>query len=331
MICLGIESTAHTFGAGIASDDSKRKRIGKILSDEKESFFVSRGIHPREAAEHHSEAAGAVLERALAKAGLTMKDVDLISFSQGPGIPPCLCVGAAFARALSLFHKKPLLGVNHCVAHIEVAKLATDARDPIVLFVSGGNSQVIGLAGGKYRVFGETLDIAVGNAIDKLARELDLGFPGGPRIAELASKGKYVELPYNVKGMDFSFSGLLTEVIRRHKSGKQSTEDLCHSFQENAFAMLVEATERAVSHTEKTEVLLTGGVAASKRLSEMLGTMCKERGAKFSVVPREYSGDCGAMIAWQGLLEYGAGRRQKVSDTRIIRNWRTDDVEVDWA
>ncbi|MFH1126658.1 MAG: KEOPS complex N(6)-L-threonylcarbamoyladenine synthase Kae1, partial [archaeon] len=283
MLSLGIEGTAHTLGIGIVDEK------GNILASKKSSFFPPLGIHPREAAEHHAEMAPKLLKDALKSAKINIKDLDMISFSQGPGLPPCLRITATFARTLSLKLKKPLVGVNHCISHIDIAKLLTDAIDPIVLYVSGGNSQVIGFTCGKYRVFGETLDIAIGNAIDKFARDCDLGFPGGPVIEKLAKDGKYIELPYTVKGMDFSYSGLVTDVVRRYKAGAKLA-DLCFSFQEHAFAMLIEATERALAHTEKTEVLITGGVAANKRFNEMLSIMAKERGARYYACPMEYAG-----------------------------------------
>ncbi|VVB59896.1 tRNA N6-adenosine threonylcarbamoyltransferase [uncultured archaeon] len=198
----------------------------------------------------------------------------------------------------------------------------TNAIDPLVLYVSGGNSQIIGYLGGKYRVFGETLDIAIGNAIDKFARETGIPFPGGPEVEQLAVGGKYVPLPYTVKGMDFSFSGLSTEVVRRFKSGKFELKDLCFSFQETAFAMLAEVSERALAHTEKNTLLLTGGVAANKRLSEMLGIMCEDRGVEFSAVPREFAGDCGANIAWTGILE---SKRKIKRQIDIFPKWRIDE------
>jgi len=318
MISLGIEGTAHTFGIGIIDDK------GRILGDAKSSFFPPKGIHPREAAEHHAEVATKLLTDALSKAHVGLEDIDIVSFSQGPGLPPCLRVVATFARALSLKLGKPLVGVNHCIAHIDIAKLLTKAKDPIILYVSGGNSQIIGFAGGKYRVFGETLDIAIGNAIDKFARECDLGFPGGPVIEKLAKEGKYIELPYTVKGMDFSFSGIVTDVVRRHKAGAK-IEDLAFSFQEHAFAMLVEATERALSHTEKDEALVTGGVAANKRFNEMISIMCKERGAKYFACPMEYAGDNGVMIAWSGMMRYKKGMALKLEESGIRPKWRVDD------
>jgi N6-L-threonylcarbamoyladenine synthase/protein kinase Bud32 len=231
---------------------------------------------------------------------------------------------------LALRLKKPVIGVNHCVAHIEIGKMTTKLDDPVVLYVSGGNTQVIALVSGLYRIFGETQDMGVGNAIDQFAREAGLGHPGGPKVEELAKSGKWTELPYVVKGMDLTFAGGLTEAIKMLKN-KKSLADVCYSLQETWFAMLTEVTERAVAHTGKDEVMLTGGVAANRRLQEMLSIMCKERGAKFAVVPREYSGDNGAMIAWTGLLAHKSGQYQKLKETRVNPVWRTDQVPITWA
>ena len=194
-----------------------------------------------------------------------------------------------------------------------------------MIYVSGGNTQIIGYAAQRYRVFGETLDTPIGNCLDQFAREAGLGFPGGPILEQLAKKGSYTELPYTVKGMDLSFSGILTEAIKKYKQGV-SIEDIAHSLQETCFAMLIEVTERALAHTEKEEVLLIGGVAANKRFGEMLSIMAKERGAKVFIVPQEYATDCGAMIGVVGLLS----KPTKIDMTGINRNWRVDEVDVTW-
>ena len=323
MICLGIESTAHTFGIGIISDK------GEILANVKDTYKpkLGFGIVPAEAKQHHLEVKEKVLEKALSDSGLSMEDIDLIAFSQGPGLPPCLWVGAEFAKNLSEKNNIPLIGVNHPVAHIEIAKLCTGTKDPVVIYVSGGNTQIIAYASGRYRVFGETEDIAIGNALDTFARRVGLPHPGGPEIEKLAKKGKYVELPYVVKGMDLSFSGIVTAAERLYRKGEK-LEDLCFSLQETCFAMLVEVTERAVAHTGKKEVLLTGGVAANKRLVEMLEIMCRERGATFHAVPLEYAGDNGLMIAWTGILAYNSGVRTESFEP--ISRWRIDEVEIKW-
>lgn len=319
MVCLGIESTSHTFGVGIVDDKFR------VLANVKNVYTPKKGgIHPREAAEYHCENALQTLK----KAEIRFEDIDLIAFSRGPGLPQCLKVGATVARALALKYKKPIIGVNHPIAHIEIGRVTTGAKNPVSLYCSGGNTQVLAFAEGRYRVFGETLDIPIGNCLDQFAREAGLGFPGGPLIEELAKKGKYVELPYVVKGMDLSFSGILTEAVRKLKTEK--LEDLCYSLQETCFAMLIEVTERALAHTDKEEVLLIGGVASNKRFSEMLGIMARERNAKVFVVPKEYAVDNGAMIAVAGLLAYNSGKKDRIEYTKVNQKWRVDDVDVGW-
>jgi len=325
MICLGMEGTAHTFGVGIVDTE------GNILANVSRTYDPGMGgIHPREAAQAHAKNARAVVVGALEEAGISLGDVDLVAFSQGPGLGPCLRTVATAARALSAWLGVPILGVNHCVAHVEIGRLSEGAEDPVTLYVSGGNTQVIAFDAGRYRIFGETLDIPVGNCLDVFAREVGLPHPGGPKVEQLARDGKqYIELPYSVKGMDLSFSGLVTEAVRKYREGVK-LEDLCYSLQETAFAALVEVTERAVAHTEKKEVMLTGGVAANRRLREMLGLMAEEHGAEFFVPPMSLCADNGAMIAWTGLLAYRHGVRQKLEETVVRQRWRTDEVEIPW-
>lgn len=287
------------------------------------------GLIPRELAKHHFAVAKNVLERALKKAGVRIRDVDIIAFSQSPGMGPALEVGAVTARALALKHKKQLIGVNHCVAHIEIGKKLCNAIDPVVVFTSGANCQIIGFENGKYRVFGETLDMGIGNLLDSFGRELGLGFPAGPALDKWYFEAqKYVELPYTVKGMDLAFSGLLTAA--KKMIGKENEKDLAYSLLHNAFAMVTEVAERALAHTEKKELLLTGGVAASKALRQMLEKMCSNRNAKFFVPPFETCIDQGLMIAWLGLIEYKSGVRMKLEETKIDQKQRVDDVIVKW-
>lgn len=325
MISLGIESTAHTFGIGIVNDK------GEILADERDTVETEEGsgFIPRELFEHHKKVASKLLKRALLKAGLDLEDVDIISFSQGMGIPNSLRVGAALARYLSLRTKKPLVGVNHGIAHIEIGRLLTKVKDPVIVYISGGNTQIISYIDGRYRILGETEDIPLGNAMDELARFLGYKMPGGPKIEELAKKGKYIDSPYVVKGSNLSFSGLVTYAKRLIEKGYKK-EDVCYSFQETAFAMLVEVTERVLAHTGKKEVLVVGGVARNKRLREMFKIMCKERGARFKVVPFKYAGDNGVMIAWTGILEFKNGITTKIDESKIKQKWRIDEVEVPW-
>lgn len=325
MICLGIEGTAHTIGVGVVDDDCR------VLANLMKMIDGSKGgIHPREAANHHAENLVPLMHDAVAKAGISYDDIGLVAFSQGPGLGPCLRTAATAARALSLSLGVDLIGVNHCVAHLEIGRKATGCRDPTLLYASGGNTQVIAYSGGRYRVFGETLDIGVGNMIDKFGREVGLPFPSGPQLERLARDGKeLLELPYSVKGMDVAFSGILTAALQLRRKGA-SVPDLCYSLQETCFAMLVEVTERAMAHVEKDEVLLGGGVVQNKRLQEMVRVMAEERGARMFVPTGPLCVDNGAMIAWTGLLMHGSGLRTPVEASGVRQKFRTDEVDLLW-
>lgn len=325
VISLGIEGTAHTVGVGIVESS------GNVLSEASDMYRPEKGgIHPREAANHHSEFVMPLIEKCIADAGISYKDLGLISFSQGPGLGPCLRTVATAARALSISLSKPLAGVNHCVAHVEIGRLGNAARDPVMLYASGGNTQIIAYSKGRYRVFGETMDIGVGNMLDKFGIIAGLGFYAGPKIEKLAAGGsELLDLPYSVKGMDVSFSGILTAARHHIKSGCR-LEDLCYSLQETVFAMLTEITERALAQAEKDEVVLAGGVARNRRLSSMVRSMASERGATVFEPPFRYLIDNGVMIAWNGLLAYESGQRMDISQTRVNQRYRTDQVVVTW-
>ncbi len=323
--CLGIEGTAHSFGAGVVTSE------GKVLSNEWDMLKPEQGgIHPREASRHHSDLGPGIIKESIEKAGIGYQDIDLVAFSQGPGLGPCLRTTATIARTLSLKLDVPLIGVNHCVAHIEIGCLESNFDDPVTVYVSGGNTQVIAFAGGRFRTFGETLDIAIGNMLDVLGRELGMGFPGGPIIEKEAKNGKqYHSLPYSVKGMDLSYSGMLTAAKRLHAEGV-SISDICYSVQETSFGMLAEIAERAIAHTKKSELLLTGGVARNNRLTEILLGVAERHEAEFHRVSPSLAGDQGAMIAWNGILQHNAGQQTKVEDSHVLPKWRTDDQDIVW-
>jgi len=327
-IILGLEGTAWNLSAAVVSEE--------MVIYEAESTYkpLHGGIHPREAAQHHASELKSVVSRALRGAegeGYSLEEIDAIAFSQGPGMGPCLRTVATAARALSISLKIPLIGVNHCIAHIEVGRWRCGTKDPVVLYVSGANSQVLAYRSGRYRILGETLDIGIGNALDKFARYLGLSHPGGPKIEELASKGsKYVYMPYVVKGMDLSFSGLTTAAKDAFDLHRHKKEDVCYSFQETAFAMLTEVTERAMAHCCKEDMLLAGGVGANRRLRQMLQTMCHDREARFYVPETKYLKDNGAMIAYLGLLMLKSGDTTPIEKSEVKPNYRPDDVEVTW-
>ncbi|MDR1404388.1 MAG: bifunctional N(6)-L-threonylcarbamoyladenine synthase/serine/threonine protein kinase [Candidatus Methanoplasma sp.] len=325
MITLGIEGTAHTLGVGVV--DSDRKVIANVI----DMFMPPEGgLHPREAANHHSDVVASAIGRAAEEAGITLKDINLVSFSMGPGLGPCLRVAATAARALSSRLNIPIMGVNHCIAHIEIGNATTGCDDPALLYASGGNTQVIAYSEGRYRIFGETQDIGIGNMLDKLGRELGLGFYAGPAIEKLAKEGdRLLNLPYSVKGMDVAFSGIMTAALALKKKGYRP-EDIAYSVQETAFSMLTEVTERAMAHIGKSEVLLGGGVAQNLRLQEMVRIMAEDRGAKMFVPDRKLCADNGAMIAWLGNIMYNSGIRMSIGDTAVRQRFRTDEVEAVW-
>lgn len=327
MIILGIESTAHTFGVAVIKN-------GKILSNARKTYTTEEGgIIPMVAAKHHQENKREIFFEAMTSARIKESEIDAIAVSQGPGLSPCLLEGMRFAKELALQLKKPIIPVNHCVAHLEIGKI-TGTKDPVMLYASGANTQIIAYASGKFRVFGETLDLGIGNFIDTFARYAGIGFPGGPRIEKLAQEGKeLIKLPYKVKGMDISLSGVLTNLKQKLESGKYRIEDLAFSLQESVFAMLVETAERALAHTGKKELLLGGGVSCNKRLQEMCKIMCKERGARFFCPESQFLTDNGAMIAFLGEIMFKAG--EKISYTQLDKldikpRQRTDDVLVSW-
>jgi len=312
---LGIEGTAWNLSAALFDRDL-------IALSSRPYSPAHGGIHPREAAQHHASVMKELISTVLTDPGR----VTGVAFSQGPGLGPCLRTVATAARSLALALNVPLVGVNHCVAHVEIGCWATGCHDPIVLYASGANTQVIGYLNNRYRIFGETLDIGIGNALDKFARAKDLPHPGGPLIEKEAQSGTYFELPYTVKGMDLAFSGLVSAA----KDSQKPLPDICCSLQETAFAMCVEVTERALSLTGKKEVLLVGGVGANARLQEMLCQMCEDRGAQFYVPERKYLGDNGAMIAYTGKLMLESGQPLLIDASQVNPSFRSDEVEVTW-
>ncbi|OKY78228.1 MAG: Subunit of KEOPS complex tRNA A37 threonylcarbamoyltransferase [Candidatus Methanohalarchaeum thermophilum] len=322
MIALGIESTAWNLSIGIVDEKN-------ILAHKSDPYIPETGgIHPRDASQHHSKKITELIAETIKEAGIDKDEIDLIGFSRGPGMGPCLRVAATASRALSLSLEIPIIGVNHCIAHIEVGRWVTEAQNPVIVYVSGANSQILGYKSNRYRVFGETLDIGAGNALDKFGRNIGLSHPGGPKVEELAEKGnELIDLPYVVKGMDFSFSGIVTSATS--KAEQKRKEDLCFSIQEIIFSMLTEVTERALAHSDLNEVLLCGGVGKNKRIQEMLQLMSEDFGSDFYVPNNELLGDNGAMIAHTALKMNLSGEKDSV-DVEVKRNFRPDEVEVSW-
>lgn len=326
---LGIESTAHTFGVSVVSTSGAKPTVKntKVESNEIAKFpSTKEGYIPRKLADHHVKQFPLLLEAALKKAKIKAKDLDAIAFSQGPGIGHCLHVGYVAAKTLSEELRVPLIPVNHAVAHVESSRFLTEAKDPLVVYVSGGNTQIFSRLGKHYHVYGETMDVGLGNFLDNVGRVLKLDPPDAVGVLKAAVQGKnFVDLPYTIKGMNLAFSGILTS-IQRLKSF--SVPDLCWSAQETVFSMLVEATERCLCHTRNPEILLCGGNARNRRLQQMMALMAEEQGARFCVAADEFNGDNAAMIALTGLLmfRHGALPRRETP----LQRMRVETQEISW-
>eukprot|EP00915_Cephaloidophora_sp_WS-2016_P003219 GHVH01004339.1.p1 GENE.GHVH01004339.1~~GHVH01004339.1.p1 ORF type:complete len:389 (+),score=25.29 GHVH01004339.1:46-1212(+) len=312
-LCLGIESSANKIGVGIVDRD------GAILSNPRRTYSSppGTGFLPRATAQHHRDVVSELIKEALKLANVTLQSIDLIAYTRGPGVGTCLSVGALVARTLSLRLRVPLVGVNHCVAHIEMGRLITKSENPVVLYASGGNTQIIAYSDGIYSIWGETLDVAAGNCIDRVARILSLPNAPAPgwQIEQQAKNGtKLLPIPYCVKGMDMSFAGIVSKVedlmklkkgtnmktqcdVKRQKTSKGgpnfedqvdkltgggtlqdiSVANICYSLQEVMFSMLIEVTERVMAATGSNSILLVGGVGCNLDLQNKMKAMCSER------------------------------------------------------
>lgn len=368
-IALGLEGSANKLGIGILkhpvlpkhdTGDLSYDCHAEILSNVRDTYITppGEGFLPRDTARHHRNWVVRLIKRALNEAGIEDPhlDLDVICFTKGPGMGAPLHSVVIAARTCSLMWEVPMVGVNHCVGHIEMGREITKAVDPVVLYVSGGNTQVIAYSEKCYRIFGETLDIAIGNCLDRFARTMRISNDPSPgfNIEQLAKKctrrDQLVELPYTVKGMDLSMSGILAYVdslakdlfkgnkknkmLFDPKTGEQkiTVEDLCFSLQENLFAMLVEITERAMAHVNSNQVLIVGGVGCNVRLQEMMRQMCEDRAnGQVHATDERFCIDNGVMIAQAGLLQYRMGDVVKdLKDTVVTQKFRTDEVLVAW-
>jgi len=328
LFILGIESTAHTFAVAIVNEDFK------ILADERAVYqpLGVAGIDPHDAAEHHSQAAPTILKNAFKKAGLSIRDITGIAYSMGPGLGPALRIGATIARALSFKYKIPLYPVHHAIGHIELVRTFFSLKNPLIVLVSGGHTTITGFADGRWRVYGETLDITIGNLLDMFAREVGIGFPGGPKIEMIAKKGKkFIEMPYTVKGNNLQFSGLLTYALKLVEEGYK-IEDIAYSLQETAFSMLTEAAERAMIQFDIDSIALTGGVASNDRLYFMIRDMAKEHDLPTYRLEKKFNSDNGVQIAIVGMKMLKVKTPSiNIEDAKIRQRWRLDEVDVTWS
>src|SRR5207244_2551642 len=231
-MCLGIESTAHTFGASLVDD--RDRIVTNVNSTYRPPVGV--GIHPRKASEHLASVADSIVKTALSTKDGSSIDPDVIAYAAGPGLGPCLRIGATVARALSSFLKRPLVPVHHGVAHLDIAMSITEAHDPLAVLVSGGHTSILVHVRKRWRVYGETQDITLGNLLDMFAREAKLPSPGGLSVSREATKGEnLIKLPYTVKGNDVAYSGLLTAAATLWRR-QGNLADLCFSLHQTALS-----------------------------------------------------------------------------------------------
>lgn len=367
-LALGLEGSANKLGVGVIKHNVGplwAENPAEVLSNVRDTYITppGEGFLPRDTARHHRNWCVRIIKRALADAQCAGSDLDCICFTQGPGMGAPLQSVVVAARTLAQLWKLPLVGVNHCIGHIEMGREITGAQNPVVLYVSGGNTQVIAYSRQRYRIFGETLDIAIGNCLDRFARTLRIPNEPAPgyNIEQMAKRGKHlVSLPYTVKGMDLSMSGILAHVdtlakdlfatpadkkllqkkqqrrpsklLTDEDTGEAITaEDLCFLLQETLFSMLVEITERAMAHVQSNQVLIVGGVGSNLRLQEMMQLMVNDRkGGSVYATDERFCIDNGIMIAHAGLLAYRTGQTNDLWDTVCTQRFRTDEVFVKW-
>lgn len=320
MRVLGLEGTAWAASAAVYDTAS-----GDLLLETDPYIPAHGGIDPREAADHIAASLPDVIDAVVDDPGA----IDAVAFSQGPGLGPCLRVVATAARAFAAQQSLPLIGVNHMVAHLEVGRHFAGFESPVCLNASGANAHLLGYHNGRYRILGETMDTGVGNALDKFARHVGWSHPGGPKIEAAATDGEYIELPYVVKGMDFSFSGITTAAKDAVDDGAD-VADVAYSLQETIFAVLTEVSERALSVTGADELVLGGGVGKNDRLTAMLSEMTAQRDAEFFKPDPEFLGDNAGMIALLGAKMHAAGDRLSVSEATVRPEFRPDEVSVTW-
>lgn len=349
-LALGLEGSANKLGVGLIRHHRGTGTPAEVLANIRDTYVTppGEGFLPRDTARHHRNWVVRLIKQALDEAGVVPSELDCVCFTQGPGMGAPLQSVVVAARTLAQMWNKPLVGVNHCVGHIEMGREITGASNPVVLYVSGGNTQVIAYSRQRYRIFGETLDIAIGNCLDRFARTLRI--PNAPlpgyNIEQLAKQGSHlVQLPYTVKGMDLSMSGILgfvdtlagdmaagktNRLLVRGDGSPVTQADLCFLLQECLFAMLVEITERAMAHVQSQQVLIVGGVGCNERLQEMMAVMARDRGGSVYATDERFCIDNGIMIAHAGLLQYRCGGVTELADTVCTQKFRTDEVYVEW-
>ncbi len=339
MRVLGIETSCDETAAAVVSDG--REVLSNVVHQQLAEHQPFAGVVPEVAARAHLDQVDAVVEAALAQSGVGWDGIDAVAATAGPGLIGGVLVGVMTGKALAAARKLPFVAVNHLEAHALTARLTDDVAFPyLLLLVSGGHCQLLVVEDvGRYRRLGTTIDDAVGEAFDKTAKMLGLGYPGGPAVEKAAQSGDPArfDLPHPMKGRpgcDFSFSGLKTRVRMAIEGlppgpvGDQDMADLCASFQTTVADVLAERTGRAIDlfladHPEGRTLVVAGGVAANRAIRQRLETLAADKGLGFAAPPPALCTDNGAMVAWAGVERFRQGMTDGL-DFRPRPRWPLD-------
>ena len=312
MLTLGIESSCDETAVAVIEDG--RKILSNIIDTQIPIHEKYGGVVPEIASRNHIEAISRVTKKALEEAKVTIEDIDAITPTYGPGLVGALLVGLSYAKALIYATEKPLVGVNHVQGHIAANYIThKDLKPPFLcVMMSGGNTQIIHVKGyTEFEVLGKTRDDAIGEAFDKVARVVGLGYPGGPKVDKLALQGKpNIELPKtHFDNLDFSFSGIKTAVINlHHKTPEINKADLCASFEKTVTEILIEHIKKAIEITGLKTIALAGGVSANSYIRKAFLELEKEK-IKVYMPDLKLCTDNGAMIGSAGYYNYIEGKR----------------------
>lgn len=318
IITMGIESSCDETSVAIVKNG--REILSNIIDTQIPIHEKYGGVVPEIASRNHIEAISRVTKKALKEANITMKQIDAITPTYGPGLVGALLVGLSYAKALSFAIDKPLVGVNHIQGHIAANYITYKELEPpfICVMMSGGNTQIVHVKDyNEFKVLGKTRDDAIGEAFDKVARVVGLGYPGGPKVDKLAREGQAnIELPkthFDEDTLDFSFSGIKTAVINlHHKNPDINKADLCASFQKNVTETLMENVKKAIKKTGMKKITLAGGVSANSYIREEFLKLEKE-GIEVYMPDLKLCTDNAAMIASAGYYNYISGKRDELN------------------
>lgn len=308
LLVLGIESSCDETSVSVVKNG--REVLSNVINSQIDIHTRFGGVVPEIASRNHVEAISATTMQALKDAGITFNDIDVIACTYGPGLVGALLVGVSYAKALSYALNKPLVGVNHIEGHIAANYITFKELEPpfLCLIISGGHTHLVSIKDyTEFEILGKTRDDAIGEAFDKVARVVGLGYPGGPKIDNMAKEGKpNIQLPItHFDNLDFSFSGIKTAVLNlNHKDPNINKNDLCASFEKAVTEMLLENTKKALDKLKVKKLALAGGVSANSYIREQFSKLGKEKGIKVYYPNIQLCTDNAAMIASAGYYNY---------------------------